>query len=756
MLSVSRKRVWEVFRSGRFWALTGVFALLFPAVVAVLWKTVQTGGGGVNVFTEVNTLSVDGSALLNVALVGAFGEAFRAAFPTQASNPGYPMLHEFQSINDSSAYILQRAKPGFPFPLDWGYERGALQGNATAILLPNTNAFDASQFLLATQALAQTLDPWFPSVTVASYPQVQQGTFNVAYFVFSLYGPLLYAIGLIFIIGSLTTVMVRDRAAKNYFLRAGMTKVQYFVGNWMVDVGVVLLLSCAGVIIAAAARVEPFLNNWGAFLLTLALYALGAPVAAYVLSYVFKSDETASRWAVGIVSIVFVILNIPSIITGALQSSDSVQRFATLFPVIIYPPAALSRGLNLIATASSQATSVWTADLFIVFGAQLFHVTLYGILIVALETRCRRRVKHSQRRLLAPGLDIDAAPISIDDVRVTYDTFACCCCGKKKQHAVKDVSFRCAKNEIFCLLGPNGAGKTSLFSVLSGEVEPAQGSASILGLDCTTQSHEIFKRVSFVDQFDVPLDLLSVHEFLSLVARFRQIPPDVAEQRILSGLQGMEMAAMHHQRMTELSGGQRRKVSLVAAMINEPEVLVLDEPTAGVDVSSRRFAHDLITRVVERGGTVLLSSHSMDEVMALASRVAILVSGKLRANDTLRALIREHGSGYLIQAHTNQLDGPAELLRQLRAQLRDDALKVEFEGGNVVRASLQRSAVASIGDLFSLLQRIKASMPSLTFTVGDATLSSAFLKMIESAREEEQNGSVSSSSRPLVQNSNNL
>lgn len=202
--------------------------------------------------------------------------------------------------------------------------------------------------------------------------------------------------------------------------------------------------------------------------------------------------------------------------------------------------------------------------------------------------------------------------------------------------AVDGISFTVRRSEIFALAGPNGAGKTSTLEMLETLRSIDGGTATIAGIDVATQPYEIRKIIGVQLQAAAFQDKVTLAESLRMFAAFYGKRIDVAQLLAEVGLN--EKARSYPE---QLSGGQRQRFSVAVALVNEPQVLFLDEVTTGLDPQARRNMWDLIRSISQRGITIVLTSHYMEEVETLADQLAILDEGKLIALDTPQAMIEQ-------------------------------------------------------------------------------------------------------------------
>ncbi|HEY9739400.1 MAG TPA: ATP-binding cassette domain-containing protein [Coleofasciculaceae cyanobacterium] len=200
--------------------------------------------------------------------------------------------------------------------------------------------------------------------------------------------------------------------------------------------------------------------------------------------------------------------------------------------------------------------------------------------------------------------------------------------------AVKDISFQVEPGEIFGLLGPNGAGKTTTIRCLCTLTTPDAGKVEVSGISAVDQPRAARRRLGYVAQ-EVALDkVLTGRELLQLQAALYHLPGNVAKKRIeeVIGILGLEEYA--DKKTGTYSGGLRRRIDLAAGLLHQPDVLVLDEPTVGLDIESRLVVWDLLRKLREAGTTVLITSHYLEEIDALANRVAIIDRGVVIAAGT--------------------------------------------------------------------------------------------------------------------------
>jgi len=218
---------------------------------------------------------------------------------------------------------------------------------------------------------------------------------------------------------------------------------------------------------------------------------------------------------------------------------------------------------------------------------------------------------------------------------------------KNGTHAVRGVSFAASTGQVFGLLGVNGAGKTTTFKMLCGQVPPTAGKVSIQGFDVSTEASSARKLIGYCPQFDALLDSLTTREHLFLYGRLKGIKRSLISSVVASQLHDLSLMNYVSSRAGQLSGGNKRKLSVAMATIGEPPMVFLDEPSAGMDPVARRGMWSVVQNIADRRqkSVVILTTHSMEEAEALCSRVAIQVDGCFRCLGTPQQIKSRYGRG---------------------------------------------------------------------------------------------------------------
>jgi len=256
-----------------------------------------------------------------------------------------------------------------------------------------------------------------------------------------------------------------------------------------------------------------------------------------------------------------------------------------------------------------------------------------------------RDVAAESQRVARGGANDDV--VRVDSLRKIYRTPE----GVPKV-AVSNLSFGVPRGECFGFLGSNGAGKTSTLNMLTGVVLPSAGSATIGGHDVVSEQHQVRRLLGYCPQHDALLDRLTVREHLELFGRIKCIPRPALRGYCDRMMRALDLTDHVDQMAMALSGGNKRKLSLAIAMMSSPPLVLLDEPSTGVDPAARRLMWNVISAASTEHGecSVMLTTHNMEEAEALCSRLGIMVNGRLQCIGSNQHLKARYGSGYQLEA----------------------------------------------------------------------------------------------------------
>ena len=204
--------------------------------------------------------------------------------------------------------------------------------------------------------------------------------------------------------------------------------------------------------------------------------------------------------------------------------------------------------------------------------------------------------------------------------------------------ALNGLNLRVMPGEIYGLLGPNGAGKTTAIKIIIGLVEPTSGWVKVAGFDPIKNPIEVKSRIGYVAENPILYESLSPRDFLEFVASIRKIDQGAANQMVTRLADAFDMAQYFDSPIATLSMGMKQKVALIASLIHQPPILLLDEPLNGLDAKSSRIVKDLVSLHAQKGGAVLFSTHIMEVAEHICTRIGIIYQGKVIAEGTLDQL----------------------------------------------------------------------------------------------------------------------
>ena len=233
--------------------------------------------------------------------------------------------------------------------------------------------------------------------------------------------------------------------------------------------------------------------------------------------------------------------------------------------------------------------------------------------------------------------------------------------GRTKVIAVDDLNLRVKHNEVYGLLGPNGSGKTTTLKMLLGLLYPTKGKSLLLGGE--SSNTKISERIGYLPEDSYLYRYLSAKETLDFYGRLFGLPSQVRKHRIESLLEMVGLTGMANRPVGTFSKGMARRIGLAQALINDPDLLILDEPTSGMDPISTRQMKDLFIRLASRGKTILLCSHLLADVEDVCDRIGILYGGKMQIEGQVKSLLQKSSESQIVTGQLSQ--GALEKIKQI-------------------------------------------------------------------------------------------
>ncbi|KAM6920758.1 retinal-specific phospholipid-transporting ATPase ABCA4-like [Lycodopsis pacificus] len=566
-----------------------------------------------------------------------------------------------------------------------------------------------------------------------------------------------------FIPASFVLYLIQERVTKAKHLQfvSGVSPLVYWVANFFWDM-VNYFLSTAlvvGIFMAFDKKCYTSPSNLPALIALLLLYGWSVTPMMYPMSYMFSIPSTAYV-SLSCINL-FIGINSSAItfILELFENNRSLLMFNEWLKkgLLVLPHFCLGRGL--IDMAMSQAVT----DVYARFGEEYIQdpfrwnfvgkyiafMAVEGLVYFIFNVLIQYRfflnhwlsdytqtsvrdedddVAAERQRIYNGGSKTDI--LQIRDLSKTY-------VGRKRA-AVDRVCVGVPAGECFGLLGVNGAGKTTTFKMLTGDTDVSSGEATVAGYSVRTEILDVHQNMGYCPQFDAIDELLTGREHLYLYARLRGVPeseiPRVAEW----GIQKLGLTEYAGRCAGTYSGGNKRKLSTAIAMIGCPALVLLDEPTTGMDPHSRRFLWNAIMSVIQDGRAVVLTSHSMEECEALCTRLAIMVNGNFKCLGTIQNLKYKFGDGYVVTMK----------IKAAKAGLSPDLEPVESFIESSFPSCVQREkhyntlqyeiASSSLARIFQVVVANKERLSIEDYSVSQTTLDQVFVNFAKQQTGEDE------------------
>ncbi|XP_024896512.1 ATP-binding cassette sub-family A member 7 isoform X3 [Pteropus alecto] len=537
-----------------------------------------------------------------------------------------------------------------------------------------------------------------------------------------------------FVPASFTLVLIEERVtrAKHLQLMRGLPVTLYWLGTFLWDMCNYLVPACIVVLIFLAFQQRAYAApaNLPALLLLLLLYGTAYVVLTCINLFIGINCSMAT----------FVL---------ELFSDQKLQKVSRILKrvFLIFPHFCLGRGLIDIVRNQAMADAFerfgdgqFQSPLrWEVVGKNLLAMAVQGplFLLFTLLLQHRARLLPLPKLKLLPSLGEEDEDVARErermvrgatqgDVLVLRDLTKVY--PGQKTPAVDRLCLGIPPGECFGLLGVNGAGKTSTFRMVTGDTLPSAGEAMLAGHSVTQEPAAAHRRMGYCPQSDAIFELLTGREHLELFARLCGVPEAKVAQTATLGLAHLGLSQYADWPAGTYSGGNKRKLATALALVGDPAVVFLDEPTTGMDPSARRFLWNSLLAVVREGRSVVLTSHSMEECEALCTRLAIMVNGRFRCLGSVQHLKGRFGAG-----HTLTLRVPAarsESAAAFVAAAFPGAELREAHGGRL-RFQLPPGEACSLARVFGELATRGAEHGVEDFSVSQTTLEEVFLYFSE-------------------------
>ncbi|XP_043218216.1 ATP-binding cassette sub-family A member 7-like [Amphibalanus amphitrite] len=564
---------------------------------------------------------------------------------------------------------------------------------------------------------------------------------------------LLHAICVIFALSfvpaSFTLFLIEERQCKAKHLQfvSGVRPIVYWVAEYMWDMFNYLISAglCVAIFLAFGEEAYVSERNLPGLLLLLVLYGWSSIPLMYPASFIFTVPASAFVTLACANLFIGIVTTIATFVLEILND-EQLQMIAEILKKVflVFPHYCLGRGLMDMAANQLRADTLaefgFSAkrDLFewTFLGRNLFCMLIQGVLaflltlLIEYRPGCRRRqlmpmapistddmdvdVQRERQRVLSGRADKDI--LRVFNLTKVYK--------KGRLPAVNHLCLGVRRGECFGLLGVNGAGKTSTFKMLTGDTTISYGDAFICGRSVIDDPVRVRQQIGYCPQFDALDSLLTGREHIEFYARLRGVPADCLAHVVETNIRRLGLSPHADRTAGSYSGGNKRKLSTAIALIGDPPLVFLDEPTSGMDPAARRLLWTCVSDMVRQGCSVVLTSHSMEECEALCTRLAIMVNGQFKCLGSLQHLKSRFGDGYTVtlRAHPGQL---AAVERRLQESLPQGEVREKHHS----QVSYQLPSVdLRLAGVFQLLEGLRAERLVEDYSLNQTTLDEVFVR----------------------------
>ncbi|XP_033748206.1 ATP-binding cassette sub-family A member 5-like isoform X2 [Pecten maximus] len=751
---------------------TAPVALYIDNAITQYARKMGTPAGTPTLAVNDAVASADSTTFMNLISADFVTETF-----ANASNllPGY---HQMGVQLDTYTVAGSVINQGFTAV----YNDSAIHSMPAAISLM-TNKLLTALNLSPLQSVVSL--PWPKGPSSRTY---DQGAFSAT---------ILVAMAFVTVPPSFAIALVKDRQFKvrSQMRVTGVTFTMYWATTFFVDILQYLIPATLSVIFALALQ-PASLTYSGAVLAMLILFVCFVPsntVFAYLISYLFTKFESAQGAGV---TIFFFISFIPYIIVSLLDMllRNNVASILHYVFLLLDPPYAVFGGLYYIDRVyrihlytSAPGSDIPVSDYFspefvMSFVAPIIHFVLGFFILRMLDIKttggdiretfpCLKKKRNSQviphkndddiedededvtserQRVQCIKSDRENVAAYVENLRKEFTkdgAGSCKGCRKttkkeKTKVVVRNTTYAVNTGEILGLLGPNGAGKSTTLNMMIAEIAPTKGQVVIGGYDIHSCMSEAFKGLGFCPQHDALWDVITLKEHIECYANIRGVPKEKIPVLSNYFIQNLKLDEHKNKQSKKLSGGTKRKLSYILSILGRPKIVLLDEPSTGLDPQSKRFLWDTISSCfegTERGA--ILTTHYMEEADALCSRVAIMVNGKLQCLGETQRLKNKYGSGYMLEVKLRLLGGGGDLDDRMEAL--DSDMKDLFPEATCqekfaerVHYSIPRNSIKSLASSFTALEQAKAKHSLEEYSFSQSTLEQVFLQFAKQQLDE--------------------
>ncbi|KAE8742746.1 ABC-transporter, subfamily A member 02 [Frankliniella occidentalis] len=588
--------------------------------------------------------------------------------------------------------------------------------------------------------------------------QYKDKTMNEAFIV------LFHAVSVIFAMSfvpaSFVIFLIEDRVAQSKHLQlvSGLRPFVYWLQSYTWDLVSFAVSETMVVLIFIAFQSEMYTSGTNLFALIVLIFFYG--MACIPLLYLLS-------WFFHVPSLAFVVLSCGNLFIGMITTLTvlvlgmfeelELQHIRDVLEVVflVFPQYCLGQGLMNMATnymngqILAKQDIIWDKSVlsWAVTGKFLFTLLVIGVVLVVAvflaeqSTHWFHRGGSDAAASSVPREgDVQREFIRVDSGQADGDVLVLKrltkSYGQGLPPAVDGVSFGVTAGECFGLLGLNGAGKTSIFKMLTGDTSISGGDALVAGTSVRADMDGVRKLVGYCPQFDALIPLLTVREHLDLYCSLRGMRPERRQRAVDRALRRLNLGFYQDKQAKSLSGGNKRKLSTAIALVGDPALLYMDEPTTSMDPAARRFLWDCVRGVVASGRSVVLTSHSMEECQALCGKLTIMVNGQLTCFGSPQHLKSKYGSGYsvVVRCQPKRVVEVRELVQRRLA-----GSTVVEEHLNQIKFHVPPAAESNLRlvTIFRTMDQARTESGVLDYSVSQTTLEDVFMRFAQMQKTEE-------------------
>ncbi|KAK9511087.1 hypothetical protein O3M35_005719 [Rhynocoris fuscipes] len=571
-----------------------------------------------------------------------------------------------------------------------------------------------------------------------------------------------------FVPASFTLYLIEERVSKSkhLLLVSGVSRLFLWIEEFIWDIVAYTVSAFLCLLIFFIFNEKSYTSstNLPGVIVLFLLYGWACIPLMYLFSYVFTVPSSAFVGLACGNMFVGIVTTVTTFVLGAFEDEELKSIHDIIKEVfLIFPHFCLGSGLmdlvqNHIASASLMSLDIeYTSNIFEwgLLGKPLLCLFVLGTIFFSLTLAIEYKLFARYSTCLKGGslqdiIDDDEEDVGAERERVNKDDTKddvlvikelTKIYGSNKIPSVKRITVGIKQGECFGLLGINGAGKTTTFKMLTGATSVTSGDATVKGFSVVNSMSSVHALLGYCPQFDALDPLLTPREHLILYGRVKNIPSTVLSKKVDYTLHQMGLGFYSNKLSGTLSGGNKRKLSAAIALIGNPPLVFLDEPTTGMDPKARRYLWTKIQEVVRKGTCVVLTSHSMEECQALCTRLVIMVNGTFKCIGSSQHLKNKYGGGYRLVIRCKE-DNVETLKSFMSYNIKSSQLIEEHY--NQLRYDIPDG---KLSDIFTQLEKGKRETLLEDYSLSQTTLEEVFLRF---ASEQTNEIIVGSGHRPAI------